>query len=164
MRSLGFFALLVTIHSAAAGSPHSSAGTVVWAIPEALHVIRAADRVSICSVVLTEDRDHFVTAHRINKYSKPLGADDSRKLRRLLGTESNWFHGIDDTASVGYPPKDVGFIFRKGQNEVVLLCGLGSRLEGTVNGEPTNGTLEDKASVTLDKWKKQYAQRETLTK
>ena len=164
MRSLVFVALLATIHSAAAGSPHSSAGTVVWAIPEALRVIRTADQVYICSVALSEDRDHFVTAHRDNKDSRPLGADASRKLRRLLGTESNWFHGIDDTMTTGYQRKDVGFIFRKGGSEVVLLCGLGSRLEGTFNGEPTNGSLEDKPSAKLDEWEKEYAKPELATK
>src|SRR5437667_12810323 len=102
MRSLVFVALLATIHSAAAGSPHSSAGTVVWAIPEALRVIRTADQVYIWSVALSVDRDHFVTAHRHNNDSRPLGGDASRKLRPHHGTRINWFHGLNHTMDPGY--------------------------------------------------------------
>ena len=165
MARLVFAALLVTIHSAAAGSSHSSTVTVVWAIPEALRVIRSADQVYICSVAISEDRDHLVRPHRPNKDSRPLDADASRKLRRLLGTESNWSHGLDDTVVASpYPDKDVGFIFRKGESEVVLLCDLGSFLEGTFNGGPVNGSLEKKPSQELDQWKKQYAKPELQTK
>jgi hypothetical protein len=37
---------------------------------------------------------------------------------------------------------------------------LGWRLEGTFNGETTDGSLEEKAFYKLDKWKKQYAKPE----
>ena len=86
--------------------------------------------------------------------------DASRKLKRLLGRESNWFHGADNTISVDYPRRNVGFIFRRAGDELVLLCGLGSRPGGTYNRAATSGSLEDKPWQMLEEWKKQHAKPE----
>ena len=61
MRYLTLVALLAVIHPPKADSSDPPAGLVVWAIPEAMHLIRTADEVYIIPVVLTEDRNHVVT-------------------------------------------------------------------------------------------------------
>jgi len=155
--------LLATIQSATAGSKLPSTGRVVWYIPDAMHLIRTADEVYICPVTLT-DKDGEVTPHGNYKHLRRLDADARRKLGRLLGNERNWFHGSDNRITVGYERRNVGFIFRRGGDELVLLCGLVNSLEGRFNREHTSGDLEDKASEKLDEWKKQYAKSELATK
>jgi hypothetical protein len=105
-----------------------------------------------------------LTPHGDYKHLRLLGADAGHKLGRLLGTESNWFHGFDDTFAMSPEPKNVGFIFRRGKDQLVLLCYMRWRFEGTFNGEHTGGSLEEKPSDKLDAWKEQYAKPELATK
>ncbi len=160
MRRLILVAFIAAIQSAVAKSADSPLGRAIEDIPEALRLIRTADDVYVLPVTLTEDRERRVTPRGDFRHLRPVGADARRKLQRLLGTERNWFHGWDDTISGGYDRRTVGFIFHKGEDRLVLLCGLGLRLKGTFNREPTGGSLEDKPADKLDKWKKQYAKPE----
>ena len=151
------------IHVATAASEHSGGGRVVWYIPEAMRLIRTADEVYTLPVTLT-DKAGEVTPHGNYKHLRRLDADARRKLALLLGKEGNWFHGSDNRLSVGYEPRSVGFIFRRRGDKLVLLCGLGTSLEGSFNRESTSGDLADKASEKLDQWKKQYAKPELATR
>lgn len=164
MRYLTPVALLAAIHLGAAAPPNLPAGLVVWAIPEAMHLIRTADEIYIIPVTLTEDRNHVVTPAGDYKHRRRLTAGARRKLVHLLANESNWFHGLDDTVSINSSHKNVGFIFRRGKEELVLLCGLGSSFGGVFKGETTGGSLEDKPSAKLDEWKKEYAKPELANK
>ena len=172
MRRLALIAFLAAIHSVAADSTQSSAGRVIWDIPEALHLIRTADEVYIMPVTCTTKKHRAevkgtylsLTPHGDYKRLRLLGADARRKLGRLLGSQSSWFHGFDNTISIGPEPKNVGFIFRRGKDQLVLLCYMRWRFEGTFNGEHTGGSLEEKPSDNLDAWKEQYAKPELATK
>jgi len=126
--------------------------------PEALRLIRTAEQVYVCPVTLSNDDD--LTLHGEYKRRRLLGADETRKLARLLGTKNHWFNGADNTIGIPPYPKNVGFIFRKGRDELVLLCYMRWRVAGTFNGEYTCGSLDEKWSDRLDDWKRQYARPE----
>jgi hypothetical protein len=132
--------------------------------PEALRLIRTANEVYVFPVRVTENHHSEVTPHGDYKRARLLGAEASRKLRRILGQESNWFHGIDSTFGIGPEPKNVGYIFRSGKDEVVLLGFMRWRFKATVFGSPTSGSLEEKASDKLAEWKRQFARPELGTK
>ena len=129
-----------------------------------LDLIRTADEVYVFPVTFTyrptRSEGTHVTPHGDYKHLRPLGADARRSLKHLLGKEGNWFHGNDSTLSIVPIPRNVGFIFRKEKEQLVLLCRVGWKFEGTFNGEPTAGSLEEKASDKFDQWKKQNAQPE----
>jgi hypothetical protein len=159
MRRFVPFILLAAIHLAAA-EPKYPYNTAIEAVPEALRLIRTADEVYILPVTLAENRKHFVEPLGDYKHLRRLDPVACRKLQRLLGAEKSWFHGGDNTISLDYSSRTVGFIFRKGKDKLVLLCGLGARFKGTFNGGETGGSLEFKQSDKLEKWKKQYAKPE----
>src|SRR3954469_1867781 len=110
-------------------------------VPEALRLIRTADEVYIFPVSLAKNSKGFIEPHPDYKHLRPLDREASRKLRRLLGAETNWFHGGDNTISVDHSYKTVGFVFRKSADKLVLVSGLGARFEGTLNGGDTAGSL-----------------------
>jgi hypothetical protein len=160
MNRLALLACIAVACSAAGKSRYSSNASVFWSIPEALRLIRTADEVYILPVTLTKDRDGVLTPHGNFRRLRPLSVDARSELSRLLGKEDNWLHGADNTISIDWPRKQAGFVFRNEREKLVLLCGLGWRLEGTFNGETTDGSLEEKAFYKLDKWKQQYAKPE----
>jgi hypothetical protein len=141
-------------------------------MPEAFRIIRAANEVYILRVACTEKRHRLelggsstiVTPHGDYKHVRLLSADAARKLRRVLGNENNWFHGADHTFGIGPEAKNVGYIFRRGRDEVVLLGFMRWKFDGTCNGQNTGGSLEEKASDRLDAWKKQFAEPELKIK
>jgi hypothetical protein len=136
--------------------------------PEALRLIRSADQVYIFPVTFTNKATDSVTfsatPHRDHKHLRLLEREASRPLARLLGNSKNWLHGFDDTIWIGPVPSNVGFIFRKGKDELVLFCTVGWRVEGTLNGQHTGGSLEEKPEQKLEDWKKRYAQPELTIK
>ena len=142
----------------------SSFGRAIDDTPEALRLIRAADQVYIFPVTFTEAKAPFnrtyIIPHGEYKHLRSLNADASRKLRRLLGTESHWFHGADNTFGIGSEPKNVGFIFLRGKDKLALVCYARWRAKGTFHGEHTSGSLEEKWSDKLDEWRKEYAKPE----
>jgi hypothetical protein len=141
MNRVALLACIAVAYSAAAASRYSSNASVFWSIPEALRLIRTSDEVYVLPVTLTKDRDGALTPHGNFKRLRPLSADARGELSRLLGNEDSWLHGADNTISVDWPRKQAGFVFRQGRMKLVLLCGLGWRLEGTFNGETTDGSL-----------------------
>ena len=169
MLCLILVAFLAGMHPAVAESKRSPAGWFIDDIPEALRLIRTADQVYILPVTCTEKRDprlggSVLTPHGDYKHVRPLGGGARHRLQCLLGKESNWFHGFDNSVEAGPEPKNVGFIFRKGKDELVLLCYMRHRFEGTFNGEGTGGSLEEKPSDELEQWKKEYAKQELAIK
>jgi hypothetical protein len=133
--------------------------------PEALRLIRTADQVYVCPVTFTpSSKAAEFTLHGNYKYLRLLGADARRKLGRLLGTKSHWFDGFDNTIMVRPESRNVGFIFRKGRDELVLLCYGRWRVAGTFNGEHTSASLKEKSSDRLDEWKQEYAKQELAIK
>jgi hypothetical protein len=159
MRVLVLAALLAVVQSAAA---KSSAGRVVWDIPEALRLIRTADQVYIfpVTVISKSASTGEVAPHGEYKRARAIDAVARRQLGRLLGEDSSWCHCFDNTAGIPPEPTYVGFIFQKGKDKLVLLRFLRWHTEGTFNGERTGGSLEHRASDKLDEWEKRYARPE----
>jgi hypothetical protein len=164
MHRVALLAYIAVACSASAESGYGRYGRVIWYNPEALPLIRTADEVYICPVTLSDKKGEIRPPRGDFKHLRLLQGDARRKLQCLLGTKRNWFHGSDNTVSVGYDPRTVGFVFRKGADTLVLLCGLGWRLEGKFNREPTSGSLEEKPFDQLEKWKRQYAKPELTTR
>jgi hypothetical protein len=160
MRILVLLASLAVIRSALAEPTASASVLALDQQPEALRLIRTAKEVYVFPVRVTENQRSEVTPHGDYKRARLLGAEASRSLRRILGKESNWFHGHDSTFGMGPEPKNVGYIFRRGKDEVVLLGFMRWRFRAIVFGSPTSGSLEEKASDKLDEWKKQFARSE----
>jgi hypothetical protein len=131
---------------------------------EALRLIKSADEIAVFPVTFTREttrtKGSFVTPHRDHRHLRWLPAEARHELAGLLGTEKNWFEGFDNTISLDHPSGDIGFVFRKGRNEVVLLRSLGLRFEGTYNGENAGGSLEDRAFEKFTEWKRRYAAEE----
>jgi len=162
MRSFVLFAFLAAVNSAAAETPDIVA---IVDIPEAFRLIRTANEVYVFPVALIKKRvpndGSSITPRGNYSHLRRLDAPASRKLQELLGKESNWLHANDSTISTDTPSKSVGFIFREGRDELVLLHSLGARLQGTFNTQGVGGSLEfDKADPQLDKWMKEFAKPE----
>jgi hypothetical protein len=157
MRALVLLVFLAVIHSAIAAS---SAGRVVWDIPEAMHLIETADEVYVFQVTVTKNKKGEVEPHGDYKHARAIDAEARRKLSRLLGNDRSWCHCFDNTFGIGPEPKYVGFIFQRGKDKLVLLRFLRWHTEGTFNGENTGGSLEEKGSDKLDDWEKRYARPE----
>ena len=166
MRVLALAAFFVAVHSATA---KSSDGHDIWDIPGALRLIRTADEVYVMPVKLTEKHHQAevsgtyttVTPHGDFKHVRPvLDRRARRELQRLLASDSSWCHCLDSTFPIGPEPKYVGYVFQRGKDKLLLLRFLRWRTDGIFNGEPTGGSLEEKASDKLDEWEKRYARPE----
>ena len=108
-------------------------GRVIWDIPGALQVLGAAEEVYIFPVATP------LEPHVSEKHLRLLNPEARGKLERLLSDGRDWFHGFDNRISVGAVPRDVGFLFRQGKNELLLFF---PRPQGAFNGEHTAGSLE----------------------
>ena len=97
--------------------------------------------------------------------------DSSRKqLVGLLGSKADWFVGFNDLMYPDNEPTNVGFIFRNGNDELVLFFVHSDVVVGTFNGEHLGGTLNDlggpqseKLAKEFEEWKSRYAQPEIAT-
>jgi hypothetical protein len=126
-----------------------------------MSVIRSADIVYVLPVTSIKKRRRAedgstytsLTPRGDFKRTRLLGREASRALRKILGDDKSWFHAHDSTFGIGPEPKNGGNIFRRGHDELVLLGCMRWRFEGTFNGAPTGGSLEEKASDRLDEWK-----------
>src|ERR1700719_1393362 len=127
--------------------------------PEIFRIIKSAPEVYVFPVTTP------LKPHRDDKHLRLSEGEARRTLVHLLGNEKSWFHGFDNTFWVDKRiPKNVGFVFRHGKDELVLFCTLGWKIEATLNGEHTGGSLEERPSQRMEQWKKQYAQRELAMK
>ena len=135
-------------------------------IAEALRLIRTADQVYVFPVTLTEKSTRenltLVIPRRDQSAPRLLGGEARRKLTGLLSYRKNWFHGFDNTISLDHVTKNVGFVFRRGTDELVLFCTFGATVEATFNGQSTGGFLQ--TAQQMEEWKKRYAQPELIMK
>jgi hypothetical protein len=136
---------------------------------EALQFIRSAHEVYIFPVRFTSVHSSvhnpgWVVPRRDDKHLRPVESDARRELVRLLSPQESCFQGFDDRISVGDEPTNVGFVFRKGTDELVMFFSSGGMMEGVFKGQHTVGTLEDKQQEQMDRWKAKYAQKELAMK
>jgi hypothetical protein len=131
---------------------------VFWAVPAALQVIRSASEVYVFPVLTP------LKPRRDTEHMRVLDADARRSLARVLGNEINWFHGNDDSLLLGGVPKNVGFVFRNGKDELTLFCVYPGRVFANFNGVSTDGTLVERPSKRFEEWKKHYARPELALK
>ena len=173
-RDVGWIAIRRLIAVGTDGRKHpawTSWGRAIQDAPEVCRLMRNANQVFAFPVILlVERRENQETLigppHRDDKRLRLLGTQAHRELVRLVGYERNWFHGIDDTIWVGEnAPTNVGFVFRREKDELVLFFTLGWRAECIMpNGEHLAGSLEEKPNNKLEAWKKRYAQSELAAK
>lgn len=130
----------------------SSEGRDITATPAFLRAITEAEAAYVFPVSTPLD------PHLDKKHSRQLDPEALRALKHLLGNKRGWFHGNYDLIGSRPEPANVGFLFRQGNNNVVLFLSSGGLLEGTFNGENTSGLLNDEIAQALEMWKLRYAQ------
>jgi hypothetical protein len=124
--------------------------------PEVIHLIRAADEVYVFPVVAP------LKPHRDDKHIRLVTGDARRELTRLLGNEKNWCHCVFDLVIVEPEPTNVGLLFRRGREELVLFFTRGGFAEGTFNGHYIANPLDD--GERMDKWSSRFARIELAAK
>ena len=126
-------------------------------VPGILDLIRTANEVYVFPV-----RTPVEDPHPDYRRRRLLNTDARENIVRLLGDKRNWDQGGGSLTIIkgGKSPSDIGLLFRRGKNELVLLY-LDSWVIGTFNGEHVNGILEhEKQLKLLEVWKHHYAQPE----
>jgi hypothetical protein len=126
--------------------------------PEGLNIIRGADEVFVFPNRTPDE------PHRDNKHMRLLSGDARREIVQLLGNERNWFHGFDDFLMLGREPRNIGLLFRRGKDEVVLFLKCDGRAEGTINGQHVENALKEKRRKQIDNWLQRYARPELTAK
>jgi hypothetical protein len=145
-------------------------GFDITLMPDVLRLIRSADQVYIFPVTFTAKPSsrisgvRYLNPHGHYDRSRSLSDEARRRLAHLLGYEKQWFHGNDSRISFGPEPRNVGFLFQRGRDELKVFCSEGGRLEGPFNGQLTGGSLEEKPEQQLEKWKQRYAAPELAAK
>jgi hypothetical protein len=124
--------------------------------PEVLQLIRTADEVSVFSVTTP------LKPHRDDKHMRLLSGDARRQIIRLLGNEKNWCHCVFDLVFVEPEPTNVGLLFRRGRNELMLFFTRGGYAEGTFNGHYIANPLNE--GKRMDDWSSRFAQTELAVK
>jgi hypothetical protein len=137
--------------------------------PEALQFIKSANEVYIFPVRFTSLHSSvhnagWLVPHKDEKHLRSVEPEARRELVRLLSRQESWFQGFDDRISIGDEPTNVGFVFRKGSNELLMFFSSGGMMEGAFKGQHTGGSLEEKQQQQMDRWKAKYAQRELAMK
>jgi hypothetical protein len=128
--------------------------------PAVLNLIRTADQVFVFPVVTP------LKPHRDDKHMRLLGAEARQKIARLLTNPRNWVQSGGWSIIYPFePPRDVGLLFRRDQNELILFFN-GGFIRGTFNGEHTEGafSLDGKRLRKLEEWKLRYARPEISEK
>jgi hypothetical protein len=137
--------------------------------PDILNFIRAAHEVYIFPVKFTRlssaaNNGYWSVPRSDDKHLRLLDGEARRGIVELLSREANWFHGINDFVLIGDEPRNVGYVFRRGTDQLKLFFSSGRRMEGAFNGEHTGGSLEEKQQKQLERWKEKYAQPELAVK
>ena len=127
----------------------------------ALDFIRAAPEVFVFPVANPS------VPHRDDTHMRLLGSEARSQLTNLLGTKDEWFQGLNDLMYPPAEPGNVGFIFRNGNEELVLFLAHSDVLVGTFNGEHLSGTLNmgptGRPERELEAWVGKYAKPELAT-
>ena len=87
-----------------------------------------------------------------------------REIVRLLSNARNWYQGHYSLITVEPEPTNVGFIFRRGENELVLFFSGEGFAEGSFNGQHVADPLEYEPGKEFAKWTHRYAQLELAAK
>jgi hypothetical protein len=124
--------------------------------PEVLSLIRTADEVYVFPVTTP------LKPHRDDKHRRSLGGQARHEIIRLLGNEKNWCQCVYDLVIVGPEPTNVGLLFRRGKNELVLFFTRGGYAEGTFNGQYIANPLNN--GEKMNDWSKRFAQAELSVK
>ena len=99
--------------------------------------------------------------HRDALRMRRLDASAHSELVHFLGYEHDWRHGLYQLiGTIGQLPPSVGFVFRRGQFELVLFVIEDGAVKGTFNGENKSGYLEAPAMKELESWKDRYVRAE----
>jgi hypothetical protein len=128
-----------------------------------LTVIRGANEAFVFPVA-TPDKPH-----RDNRHLRLLDPEARRKVVHLLGNRVSWWQGGYTLISPGPEPPNVGLVFRRGRDEVVLFFESGfysytGHVKGTLNGQHASGLLEKKQSKQMQEWRRRYAQPELASR
>ncbi len=99
---------------------------------------------------------------RDDAHMRLLGSEARDRLIGLLDAEDNWLHGFNNVIYTEVEPGTVGFMLRRGNDEMVLFLVHSDVLVGTFNGEHLSGTLSfpNSKSNSMTAWKAAYAKPE----
>ena len=129
-----------------------------------LRAIRSSDEVYVFPVTTP------LKPHRDDKRLRLLGRTAHRQILRLLSPRQNWYKGGYHLLVVEPEPTNMGLLFRRGQNELVLFFSASFTsssagfVEGTINGQRTKGMLEDRPGKRMEQWTRRYARSELAAK
>jgi hypothetical protein len=131
--------------------------------PDVLTVIRGANEAFVFPVA-TPDKPH-----RDNRHLRLLDPDARRKVVHILGNRLSWWQGGYSLISTRAEPPNIGLIFRRGRDEVVLFFASGfysytGHVKGTLNGQHASDLLDKTPSEQMQQWRRRYAQAELASR
>ncbi len=126
--------------------------------PEGLRIIRGADEVFVFPSLTPKE------PHRDKKRMRLLSGESRREIMYLLGNERSWLHGFDDFIMPGPVPGNIGLVFRRGKDEVVIFFKYEGHAEGTLKGQYFEDALEEKQAQQIKNWAQRYAKFELTSK
>jgi len=131
--------------------------------PDVMKAIRGADEAWVFPVATPD------SPHRDNRHLRLLDADARRRVAKLLANPKSWWQGGYTLLHPGPEPPNIGLVFRRGGDEVVLFFESGfdsytGYVKGTLNGQHASGLLEKKQSKQIQEWRRLYAQPELAAK
>jgi hypothetical protein len=154
-------AYVITLIVFIAGIPYAHAGEAIYAPPpELLRFMREADRVFVFPNPTPRH------PHRDDKHMRLLTSEARHELVRLLGRACNWYVGGDDRIGIGPLPKDIGLLFRRGSDELVLFFYPGELIDARFNGrrQPARWSPGGRSDERMGAWKAHYARPELSPK
>ena len=127
--------------------------------PDVLTVIRGADQAFVFPVS-TPDKPRRDKARQ-----RLLDPAARRKVGQILGNRLSWWQGGYSLIQTRAEPPNIGLVFRKGKDEVVLFFTSGfdsyaGHVNGTLNGQHISDLLDKKPSKQMQEWRRRYAQPE----
>jgi hypothetical protein len=127
--------------------------------PDVLTVIRGADQAFVFPVS-TPDKPR-----RDKRHQRLLDPAARRKVVQILGNRFSWWQGGYSLIQTREEPPNIGLVFRKGKDEVVLFFESGfdsytGHVNGTLNGQHISDLLDTKPSKQMQEWRRRYAQLE----
>jgi hypothetical protein len=120
--------------------------------PEVSELIRKADDLYIFPLLTPRK------PHRDSKRMRLLGGDARREIIRLLSSEQNWCQCTYNIVTIGPEPRNIGLLFRRGADELVLFFESGQFVEGTFKGHYIADVLQSRGK--MEQWARRYAQAE----
>ena len=127
--------------------------------PKVSQFIRVADELYVFPVMTPDE------PRRDRKRMRRLDSSARRKLADLLAGQESWYRGGYKLIKVRAEPRNIGVLFRRGRNELVLFfsssfTSSAGRIEGAFNGRHVVGMLEDDPGKEMERWRRRFAQPE----